>query len=103
MGIYPAPFWANLYLHRYECEFTLTQISSDITLACQFHGCAQFINMCCLINDMCYPEELEQECEHNGNHATFLDLDITIEDGVFMYKLYDKRDEFPFHIIRMPD
>lgn len=40
--------------------------------------------------------------EHNGNHATFLDLEINIVDGVFVYKLYDKRDDFPFFIIRMP-
>ena len=29
-------------------------------------------------------------------HATFFDLDITIEDDVFLYKLFDKRDKFPF-------
>ena len=39
----------------------------------------------------------------NGNHATFLDLDIMVEYGIFVYKLFDKRDEFPFHIVRMPD
>ena len=40
--------------------------------------------------------------EHEGTHATFLNLDITIENGMFVYKLYDKRDSFPFHIVRMP-
>ena len=40
--------------------------------------------------------------EHNGTHATFLDLEINIVDGMFVYKLYDKRDDFPFFIIRMP-
>ena len=38
-----------------------------------------------------------------GIHATFCDLDIRIVDGVFIYKLFDKRDEFPFSIVRMPD
>ena len=33
----------------------------------------------------------------------FLELDIKIEDDTFKYKLYDKRDAFPFHIVRMPD
>ena len=41
--------------------------------------------------------------EHRGEHATFLDLDITIENKIFVYKLFDKRDEFPFFIVRMPD
>ena len=43
------------------------------------------------------------KCEHHGMHATFLDLDIKISDGVFVYKLYDKRDDFPFFVVRMPD
>ena len=50
-----------------------------------------------------YPNELELKCEHQGSHATFLDLDISIIDGIFVYKLYDKRDNFPFFIVRMPD
>ena len=40
--------------------------------------------------------------EHTGNHASFLNLDINIVDGKFIYKLYDKRDTFPFFIVRMP-
>ena len=37
-----------------------------------------------------YPQELQLKCEHQGTHATFLDLDISIVDGVFVYKLFDK-------------
>ena len=40
--------------------------------------------------------------EHEGSHASFLNLDIRVEEGVFVYKLYDKRDDFPFSIVRMP-
>ena len=42
------------------------------------------------------------KCEHQGLHATFLDIDISINDGLFVYKQYDKRDSFPFDIVRMP-
>ena len=45
-----------------------------------------------------YPEEFELKL----NNATFLDLDIKIEDEVFVYKLFDKRGKFPFFIVRMP-
>ena len=45
----------------------------------------------------------ELKCEHQGTHATFLDLDINITDGIFTYKLFDKRDGFPFFIVRMPN
>ena len=49
-----------------------------------------------------YPKELELKVEHHGNHATFLDFDITIKSNIFVYKLFDKRDKFPFFIVRMP-
>ena len=112
MGIDPAPFWANLYLHKFEYEFMLRLRSSDLIRARKFHGCSRFIDDQCCINDggefgrsynEIYPADLELKCEHDGSHATFLDLDIRIEDGLFVYKLFDKRDAFPFQIVRMPD
>ena len=49
-----------------------------------------------------YPSELDLKIEHSGTHGTFLNLDITVRNGIFVYKLYDKRDNFPFSIVRMP-
>ena len=49
-----------------------------------------------------YSKELQLKVEHHGTHATFLDLDITVENNIFRYKLFDKRDAFPFFIVRMP-
>ena len=49
-----------------------------------------------------YPSELELKEEHSGIHATFLNLDISISNRRFVYKLFDKRDSFPFFIVRMP-
>ena len=71
----------------------------------------RFIDDLCAINDggdfgksflEIYPPEMELKIEHEGNHATFLDLDISIVDNRFIYKLYDKRDNFNFFIVRMP-
>ena len=45
---------------------------------------------------------MELKVEHQGHHATFLELDITIVDNMFIYKLFDKRDDFPFFVVRMP-
>ena len=42
-----------------------------------------------------YPGGLETKLEQSRGHACFLDLVIKIEDGVFAYKLFDKRDKFP--------
>ena len=48
------------------------------------------------------PPELQLKVEHSGKHLTFLNLDMTIKDGVFIYQLFDKRDAFPFFIVCMP-
>ena len=111
MGIDPAPFWANLFLYTYEKEYISNLIPIDPIKARHFHSTKRFIDDLCAINDGgefgrifkdIYPEELELKIEHSGQHASFLNLDITIEDSIFVYKLYDKRDTFPFHIVRMP-
>ena len=112
MGIDPAPFWANLYLYKFEYRFMRELLKSDSTKARKFHGSLRFIDDLLCLNDgdefgtsfrKIYPNELELKCEHRGEHATFLDLDIKINDGEFKYKLFDKRDEFPFEVVRMPD
>ena len=66
---------------------------------CNLNDSSQFKSAC----ETIYPPELQVKCEYEGQHATFLDLDITIQNGLFVYKLFDKRDNFPFSIVRMPD
>ena len=112
MGIDPAPFWANLYLYYYEEKHVTTLMKNDIVCARRYKYATRFIDDQCNLNDSSqfkntcqtiYPPELQVKCEHEGQHATFLELDISVQDGLFVYKLFDKRDEFPFFIVRMPD
>ena len=99
-------------LYFYENEFINTLITSDKFRARKFLHAFRFIDDECNLNDSnefsrshseIYPPELELKCEHQGNHATFLDLDISVINNTFVYKLFDKRDNFPFTIVRMPD
>ena len=85
---------------------------TDKARAMKFRNATRFIDDECNLNDggefgrsfnHIYPSDLELKCEHQGTHATFLDLDITVSNGIFVYKLFDKRDNFPFFIVRMPD
>ena len=78
----------------------------------KFRYATRFIDDECNLNDggefgrsfhLIYPSDLELKCEHQGIHATYLDLEVNIIDGIFVYKLFDKRDNFPFFIVRMPD
>ena len=112
MGIDPDPFWANLYLYWYEEKHVSSLMKTDKVHARLYKYATRFIDDQCNLNDSgqfktacqnIYPPELQIKCEHEGQHATFLDLDITIKDGLFVYKLFDKRDNFPFSIVRMPD
>ena len=84
--------------------------SSDKIRARHFHSTKRFIDDFCAINyggeferSICeiYPKELELKVEHQGDHAIFLNLDITIKEGIFICNLFDKRDSFPFSVVRM--
>ena len=112
MGIDPAPFWANLHLYSYKCKFITNLMRSDKGRAMKFRNASRFIDDDYNLNDggefgrsflEIYPPELEMKCEHEGCHATFYDLDINIVNGKFVYKLFDKRNNFSFFIVRMPD
>ena len=105
MGIDPAPFWANLFLYTYEHDYIKKLIKEDRVKAKHFHSTFRFIDDLCSINDGgefgrvfkdIYPNELELKVEHEGDSASFLNLDIRVEENQFVYKLYDKRDAFPF-------
>ena len=50
-----------------------------------------------------YPTELELKKENNNySCASFLDIYIYIENGEFHTKLFDKRNNFGFYILKMP-
>ena len=48
-----------------------------------------------------YSAKLELKLEHYGSHATFIDLDIPIDKAKLIYTMFDKRDTFNFHIVRI--
>ena len=110
-NIYIAPFWANLFLYSYEHDYIKRRIKEDRVQAKHFLSTFRFIDDLCSINEGgefgkvfkdIYPDELELKVEHEGNSASFLNLDIHIQNNQFVYKLYDKGDAFPFSIVRMP-
>ena len=60
-------------------------------------------NLKVVISSYIYPKELQQAKENNDKHkASFLDLDIKITDGKFHFGLFEKKDWFPFSIVRLP-
>ena len=112
MGSDPAPFFANLFLYYYERKWLLELKKNDLVAARKFGNTFRFIDDLNVVNDggyfnqhfhEIYPEEMELSKENKGNEkASFLDLDIEIKESKFHFGLYDKRDAFPFAIVRMP-
>ena len=73
-------------------------MSNGPSKAYKYNRVSRFIDDLCAINDgnefltlsrNIYPKELE--FEHQGNHASFSDLDIKIEDSVLESGLGHKR------------
>ena len=43
-GSYPGPFWVNLYISKYKCDFMCKLIKEDIARAKTFHETFRFID-----------------------------------------------------------
>ena len=121
MGSDPAPFFANLYLHSYEAKWIKTNKSNSTNIngrlnyfkVRQFGYSFRYIDDLIAVNNNnefennwreIYPAELEltKESPDGNRSSTFMDLSVTIINNRFEYKLYDKRNAFPFKIVRFP-
>ena len=70
---------------------------------------SHFVDLICKIHETCktkstfYPTELELKKETNSNYCvSFLVLYRYIGNGEFHTRLFDMRENFGFHIVRMP-
>ena len=112
MGSDPAPYFANLFLYRYESRWLTKMKKENNVLARKFGNVFRYIDDLIAINDgeefqkhfpEIYPDELELKKENTINTDTnFLELNIKILNSTFHTKLYDKRDAFGFQICRLP-
>ena len=91
----------SLFLYFFKSKYIKQFISNEPHKACKYLLVSRFIDGFCVITDdkefltsfeNIYPKELQVSVEHQGNHASFLDLDIKIRD-VLVYKLDEKRDK----------
>ena len=85
--------------------------SGDLDLARQFKGLNRYRDDCSALNidrfreiarDI-YPPSLELSQENEDlRQATVLDMQVSIDRGNFITKVYNKTDSFPFDVISMP-
>ena len=108
-----APLLADIFLYSYEAEFIQSLLSTGKKkLASQFNFTYRYIDDVLSINNpdfanylgQMYPAELEiKDTTESNTSASYLDLLLSIEsDGQLRTSLYDKRDDFNFHITNFP-
>ena len=115
MGTKCAPLLADIfrYSYMYEAEFIQPLLStSKKRLASQFSFTYRKIDDVLSINNpdfdnylsQMYPPELEiKDTTESNTSASYLDLLLSIgRDGQLCTSLYDKRDDFIFHITNFP-
>ena len=113
VGTNCAPLLADLSLYSYENEFPDNMIrSGQRRLARSFNPCYKYIHDLIVFNnkkilDYCkeiYPSQLTVEKANKSDHlADYLDLTFIIDSGgKLSTRLYDKRDDFDFHIVNFP-
>ena len=88
----------------FESKYIKQLISNGLSETYEYDAVSRFTGDLRAINDdnefltsfkNIYPEELDLKVERQGNHVSFLDLDIKTEDCF-------QRDKFPLFIVRMP-
>ena len=104
--------FANLFLAHKEAHWVTAQRKLGTINVLKVNNFFRFIDDLLSLNDGSafekhykdiYPTELELKQKNNSNScASFLDLYIYIENGEFHTRVFDKRDNFGFDIVRMP-
>ena len=113
MGTNCAPLLADIFLYSYEAEFIQSLLSTGKKhLASRFNLTYRYIDDVLSINNpefenylgQMYPAELEiKDTTESTTSASYLDLLLSIgRDGQLHTSIYDKRDDFNFHITNFP-
>ena len=108
-----APLLADILLYSYDAEFIQSVLSNGKKkLASQFNFTYRYIDDVLSIKNpdlenylgQMYPAELEiKDTTESNTSASYLDLLQSIEsDGQLRTSLYDKHDDFNFHITNFP-
>ena len=112
MGTNCAPLVADLFLFCYEGDFMLSlsdNYQADIIEA--FNSTSRYLDDLLNINNpyfeqmvgQIYPTEPQlNKVNSSDTEAPFLDLNLSITNGIDSSKMYDKRGDFNFEIINFP-
>jgi hypothetical protein len=112
MGTNCAPLVADLFLYCYERDFMLTLSPTDQRdIIDAFNYTSRYLDDILNMDNpffarmltSIYPSELKLlKANLSDTETSFLDLHLSIVNGVIITKIYDKRDDFTFDIVNYP-
>ena len=112
MGTNCAPLVADLFLFCYERDFMLSLSDNNQTDIIEaFNSTSRYLDDLLNIDNryfeqmvgQIYPTELQlNKANSSDTEAPFLDLNLSITNGIVSSKIYDKRDDFNFEIVNFP-
>ena len=112
MGTNCAPLVADLFLFCYERDFMLSlSDNNQVNIIEAFNSTSRYLDDFLYIDNpyfehmvgQIYPTELQlNKANSSDTEAPFLDLNLSITNGIVSSKIYDKRDDFNFEIVNFP-
>ena len=112
MGTNCVPLVADLFLFCYERYFMLSQSDNNQTDIIEtFNSTSRYLDDLLNIDNpyfeqmvgQIYPTELQlDKANSSDTEAPFLDLNVSITNGIVSSKIYDKREDFNFEIVNFP-
>ena len=109
MGTNCAPLVAEFFLFCYERHF-MTSLSG-VKKAEAFKSTSKYLDDLLnidnpyfegMVNRIYPPELMLNKANSSDTEAPFLDLHLSISNGFVSSKIYDKRDDFDFDIVKFP-
>ena len=114
IGTNCAPLVADLFLFCYERDLMLFLSDNNQTdIIKAFYSISRYLDDLLIINidipyfeqmvDQIYPTELQlNKANSSDTEAPFLDLKLSITNGIVSSKIYYKQDDFNFEIVNFP-
>ena len=111
MGTNCAPLIVDLFLFCYERDFMLSLSDNNQTYIEAFNSTLRYLDDLLNIDNpyfeqmvgQVYPTEIQlNKANSSDTEAPFLDLNLSITNGIVSSKIYDKRDDLNFEIVNFP-
>ena len=112
MGTNCAPLVADLFLIFYERDFMLSLSDNNLTDIIEaFNSTSRYLDDLINIDNPYFEQMVGQiyrtelkliKANSYDTEVLFLDLNLSITNGIVSSKIYDKRDDFNFDIVNFP-